>query len=585
MIFKRIYKSIVVKLWIAIVVLFIVVLSVLGVFLSQSFAKYYMNLQESDLNRKALNVAKIIQEEKDEKLAMEKINLLLADSNAHARIANLQGLIQKCSPDMPANVGMRLDSQDVAKLNKGQTVLHNGDNQMGVKMISVTVPIKINGQVELAVQVMSPLEPITETTNQVKELIIAAALGAILLATILSFFLSRKISKPLLDMNLVANQMRQKNFDGKVNVIHDDELGRLGNTLNILSEELRETLDALSNEKDQLNNVLSSMTDGVITFSHLGQIIMMNPQANKLFNFTNKMPIGQKIEDCCPIPEMKALFNEVLASMQAQTRQVKWQKQVLAIKMAPLKDEQKQVRGVVAVVQDVTKENKLEKMRKDFVANVSHELRNPLFLLQGYSEALLHNVTENKDEQDEIIKIIVDETLRLQRLVNDILDLANLESDKLSLNKQTISIQEIIAGIIRRYKPVATERNIDLKTNIPDDFPDIYLDPDKITQVLINLMDNALRFSGEKGQILINTGLSENSLTISVVDNGQGIPEEELPFIWERFYKVEKSRNRKLGGTGLGLAIVKKIVEAHGGNVNIQSKYGSGTTVTIQIPV
>lgn len=249
----------------------------------------------------------------------------------------------------------------------------------------------------------------------------------------------------------------------------------------------------------------------------------------------------------------------------------------------PQFDEQS-IRGAVVVIRDMTEERKLEKMRKDFVANVSHELRTPVAMLQGYSEALIDDIAGNEEERKEIIKIINEESLRMGRLVNELLDLARLESGSMSLTFDDVQLNSYIERIGRKFFGLAKENNVHLEVQVNTD-KDIYrFDPDRIEQVLTNLIDNAIRHTPEEGLVELKVTSGQNGLILEIKDNGSGIPSEDLPFVFERFYKADKARTRGSSGTGLGLAIAKNIIDAHKGTISVWSELGKGTVFTINLP-
>ena len=252
--------------------------------------------------------------------------------------------------------------------------------------------------------------------------------------------------------------------------------------------------------------------------------------------------------------------------------------------MTPLFDDNKRLWGILAVLQDVTRERKLEDLRREFVGDVSHELRTPLTYLQGYTEALLDGMEQNQEERNKYLNIILEETLRLRRLVDELLDLSNMEAGHLDIKKNNVSIKYIVEKISKKVRPICQNKNIELVVHIQEEIPLIVADEDRIEQVLINLVDNAIRYSPGGSKVIIKARPSEDGVIVSVKDSGPGIPQEELPFIWERFYKVDKSRERKKSGTGLGLAIVKKIIELHSGRVWAQNCEEGGTEFSFYLP-
>jgi len=254
------------------------------------------------------------------------------------------------------------------------------------------------------------------------------------------------------------------------------------------------------------------------------------------------------------------------------------------VRMTPLLDDNMKLWGILTVLQDVTRERKLEDLRREFLGDVSHELRTPLTYLQGYTEALLDDIVQDQEERNKYLNIILEETLRLRRLVDELLDLSNIESGHLDIRKNNVSIESIVEKVSKKVQPICSNKNVELAIDIQEEVPLIVADEDRIEQVLINLVDNAIRYSPQNSKVLIKVRPSGKGVIVSVKDNGPGIAPDELPFVWERFYKVDKSRERKKSGTGLGLAIVKKIVELHKGRVWAQNCEEGGTEFSFYLP-
>ena len=253
------------------------------------------------------------------------------------------------------------------------------------------------------------------------------------------------------------------------------------------------------------------------------------------------------------------------------------------ILMTPLYD-QTFVRGAVAVIRDMTEERRLDKLKKDFIANVSHELRTPISMLQGYSEAIIDDIAGSEKEKKEIAQIIYDESLRMGRLVNELLDIARMEAGHLQLQKENVNVKEFSERIIRKFQGLAKEHGIKLEVDVESSKGLVFLDPDRIDQVLTNLIHNAIRHTDEAGVVKLIVSETDSCVYFDIKDTGSGIPEEDLPFVFKRFYKADKARTRGRAGTGLGLAIVKNIVEAHGGQISVHSKINEGTTFSFYIP-
>ncbi|WP_373233139.1 ATP-binding protein [Cohnella sp.] len=429
---------------------------------------------------------------------------------------------------------------------------------------------------------------------KIKHLFIYAGIIGFLLTTFFAFFLLTKITQPLREMKDAANRIGQGDYSTRVAIRSSDEIGELANTFNQMASELHTLIRDLQHERDHLSSVLRSMTDSVISFDAEGVVILTNPQGQHLLEDWSS--VDWTDEDT---PEMDAhvpgplreAFRICLKSGKEMTVKVHVKSGVWSIVMTPLAATDS-VRGVVAVLRDVTEEFRVDKMRKDFVANVSHEIRTPLSMVQGYSEALLDDIAASPEERRELVQVIHDESLRMGRLVKDLLDLARMEAGYLELTFQPVDINGLLSRVYRKFAALAKERNIKLTRSEED--PALLLeagDGDRLEQVLTNLMDNALRHTPSGASISLDAarveGAKGDSIELKVADEGQGIPREDLPYIFERFYKADKARKRdtNTGGTGLGLAIVKNLIEAHGGTIQAASEQGEGTTFTIKLPI
>lgn len=582
-----IIRSLLGKLWLSMVVLVIVVMLLLGFFLSQFFEDFYFTVKSQELAKNGVKIADMIAAAPNPMDWETELYNISKYIDAKIVITDKAGLIRTNTLNNSSlQKGTKLPYPDVEKILHGKIVAQRGTYPgITATVLSVGVPIKIGNAVIGAVFLHAPVEPVTQTVRTVQKTILYLAIGTIFLATILGFIFSKTITKPILDMNRVAMEMAKGNFSEKVNPETDDELGLLGNTLNYLSSELQQSMDALSNEKDQLAGILTSMTDVVITIDIRGKILLMNPQAQKLFGRPTATA-DQNIGDLHTVPDLKEKFDSALRNKDYSKSDITIDDRIFNLSMAPFRHSRGEIRGIVAVLHDVTKEKRLESLRREFVANVSHELRSPLSLLQGYVEALADGLAEDEEQRQKYLNIVLDETLRLRRLVNDILDLSQLETGNIKMKTEQISIHELVYRVTDRFKPLFEEQQKSMQVAVPDSLPMISGDEDKLQQVLINLLDNAAKYTPQHGTVEVSAEFEGESVVISVTDTGPGIPADELNHVWERFYKVNKARTREgIGGTGLGLAIAKNIVLAHHGKVQVTSEVGHGAKFSFSIPV
>lgn len=583
-------RSITTKLWLLLVALVVISLLTTGLSLHRLLAGYYYQQQVDAMLAKGEMLARSLVNNNYGNLASQA-DILGKVAGTGVMFIDRQGRVISCSSNgitmgmdhmqghssmhWPAT-GMHLNDVDLERVLEGNNVVKRGYQEaFNTYMLTVAVPVRINDTVTGAVLLFAPEASLSAAMTAVDHLILYAGLGAVLLATILAIFAARRVTWPLKQMNQVALQMARGDFSGRVPVTSEDEMGRLARSFNYLSAELAQSIAALSREKEKLNRVVRGITDGVLAFELNGRVLFSNPQAEKLLD----LPLvpGEFLPAALMEP-----FRAAVAGTGA-TGEIKWRQQVIAVRAAPLPDEERNGRAAVAILQDVTSQKKQDQLRREFLASVSHELRTPLSFIQGYAEALADGMASGERERQEYTSIILAEAKRLRRLIEDLFDLNKMAAGHLSLGLAPIDMGELLANVARKYQPLLAEQNLSLETEIAAALPIIKGDAGRLEQIMVNLLDNARHHTPAGGKITIAASRVGRELKVSVADTGSGIPAEELPYIWERFYKVDKSRSRR-GGSGLGLAIVKSLVEAHGGWVEVESTPGKGSNFSFYLP-
>ncbi|MDY7214703.1 sensor histidine kinase ResE [Bacillus subtilis] len=585
----KFWKSVVGKLWFTILSLVLIVLFILTVLLLEFIENYHVEEAENDLTQLANKVAVILENHEDQALA-RSITWELADNltsiaiiqdeknhwyspNDKNRLSSIT--VEQIQHDKDLNKALK-DHKKVSK----RTGLSDTDTDN--ERLIVGVPYEKDGKKGM-VFLSQSLLAVKDTTKHTTRYIFLAAGIAIVLTTFFAFFLSSRVTYPLRKMREGAQDLAKGKFDTKIPILTQDEIGELATAFNQMGRQLNFHINALNQEKEQLSNILSSMADGVITINIDGTILVTNPPAERFLQaWYYEQNMNIKEGDNLP-PEAKELFQNAVSTEKEQMIEMTLQGRSWVLLMSPLYAES-HVRGAVAVLRDMTEERRLDKLREDFIANVSHELRTPISMLQGYSEAIVDDIASSEEDRKEIAQIIYDESLRMGRLVNDLLDLARMESGHTGLHYEKINVNEFLEKIIRKFSGVAKEKNISLHHDISLTEEEFMFDEDKMEQVFTNLIDNALRHTSSGGSVSISVHSVKDGLKIDIKDSGSGIPEEDLPFIFERFYKADKARTRGRAGTGLGLAIVKNIVEAHNGSITVHSRIDKGTTFTFYIP-
>lgn len=416
-------------------------------------------------------------------------------------------------------------------------------------------------------------------------IILKCLLIAVLLAIIVGYLLAKTITSPIESIMFKAQKIAMGDFGEMLEVKSDDEVGKLTSTFNYMSGTLKNTLSEVYNEKSKMETVLQYMTDGVLAFNNKGEMIVANPSA-RLFlglgiydapsfdTLSKKLLLGLKIEEF-------AIFDDI----EVKEKSIFTNERYLKLFFAGISDEQKKPDGVVVVLQDFTEQEKLENMRREFVANVSHELRTPLTSIKSYAETLIDGAIDDRDTAVRFLEVIDSEADRMTRLVRDLLQLSRLDNQQMHWNMREVDFLSLVRSCSDKMQMEAMSKRQTLNCYSIGDVPSIIGDSDRIQQVLINIINNAIKYTPEGGEVTVYVGKRTNEVYAKVKDNGIGIPEEDIPRIFERFYRVDKARSRDMGGTGLGLAIAKEITEAHGGGISISSQKSKGTEVSVSFPI
>ncbi|GGM22623.1 sensor histidine kinase ResE [Paraliobacillus quinghaiensis] len=579
------WRSVVGKLWFTFLLVIFIVLAIISFFLLEFFEQYHTDQAQHKLLETGKQVSTLLVDYQDRDL-VEDIAETIKDSSSRIFILyheqNSSWISDSSDESLPTiSQEWLLENDDFSSFWDEQIDEIEQTSIVNGKQLLISGLRTNNNAGTIFVYQSSNI--VSATSDQTTRIILLAAAIAIVLMTIFAFFLSTRITAPLIKMREGALELAKGEFRTKIPILTHDEIGELSMAFNRMGRQLHYNIDALRQEKEQLYSILHSMADGVITINREGSVVVSNPPIE---NFLQNWRYQLNMDDEAALPdEMMSLMDEVITEESELLREVTIQGRNWVMIMSPLYD-QTNVRGVVAVIRDMTEERKMDKLREEFIANVSHELRTPISLLQGYSEAIVDDIAESNEEKNELAQIIHDESLRMGRLVNELLDLARIKAGHIQLKKENIQVELFLDRIIRKFQGLATKKDIKLNQNNDNKTLSLFIDPDRMEQVFTNLIDNAIQHTQEHGHILVSAKDERDYIQFSIADNGSGIEEDDLPFVFERFYKADKSRKRQAGkkGTGLGLAIAKNIVEAHKGFITVQSKKNEGTSFTFRIP-
>ena len=460
---------------------------------------------------------------------------------------------------------------------------------LGAPLIYVAVPVSEAGRIVAVLRLAAPVEAATPAYESLRAVMLTGGAIALLVAFGIGLFVAGRVTRPVVEMQDVARQMSEGNFDVRASVRSPDEIGTLGRSLNVMAGRLREKIGDLEEEQAKATAVLDAMVEGVIATDGHDHIILINERARALFG------LGRARAERRPLLEVirNVDLHDVLGESRIApvgtvvSREIKLAEpleRVLQVHAVPLRFTG-EARGVVMVLHDITELRRLEQVRTEFVANVSHELRTPLTAIHGYLETLLDGALEEPENARKFLEIVFRHTERLGRLTDDLTDLSNIELGRISLRLEPTAVSDVADSVLAIIAPRAVAGQVSVEAKLPAGLPEVVVDRDRLAQILINLVDNAVKYTPKGGHVRVEGRVAERGMVeVTVRDTGVGIPKADLPRLTERFYRVDKARSRDLGGTGLGLAIVKHLVLAHGGELDIDSELWKGTTVRFTLP-
>ena len=458
------------------------------------------------------------------------------------------------------------------------------DKQSGKRIWVLTSPIKSGGEVIGSIYLVAKIENVFEQMDDINSIFISGTAIAMLITALLGILLARTITRPLSDMRRQATAMSKGNFSRKVRVFGQDEIGQLAYSFNDLTKKLQESQAMTEGERRKLSSVLSFMTDGVIATDRKGRVILINEPAAKMLNVSRETVFPIPLLNCLTwksnILLKTYLMNRSHLFLDYSTQDTHY---ILRANISVIQRETGFVNGLIAVLHDITEQEKLDAERRDFVANVSHELRTPLTTMRSYLEALSEGALTDKELAPHFLSVTQNETERMIRLVNDLLKLSKMDSRDYQIEPTWVEFVGFFNHIIDRFE-MTKERDISFKRQLPSSTIFVEIDEDKLTQVLDNIISNALKYSPEGGQVTFKIKELGDKIEVSIRDQGIGIPKQNVKKVFERFYRVDKARTRQLGGTGLGLAIAKEMIGAHGGQIWARSIEGQGTTILFTLP-
>jgi two-component system, OmpR family, phosphate regulon sensor histidine kinase PhoR len=450
-------------------------------------------------------------------------------------------------------------------------------------MMYAAVPVLSNGEAVGIARVALPLTAVEATVGSAARTIVFSMLAVAFLIMLLAAFITRRITSPLREITRASEALAGGNLSQRVSADTQDELGRLGQAFNEMSRRLAGTLAELKGEREQLSTILANIADGVLLVSSVGDIVLANQSAANLFGFAEAGSAGKTISQLVREIEVEQVVTSCLRSgREKNARFDSINQRYLRVIAVPL-NYGKNNSGALLLCQDLTELRDLQTMRKDLIGNISHEFRTPLAGIQALVETLEEGALNNTSVARDFLAKIHNEVDRLTQMVTELTELSRIESGRTMLKKEALDLNRLINEVVAQLMPLATRQSLTLETHLMPDLPAVAADAERLRQVLVNLLHNAIKFTPLGGCVIVSSLIEPEKVVVCVADTGIGIAPADLPHVFERFYKADRARSG--GGTGLGLAIVKHLVQAHGGDVWVKSTLGQGATFCFSLPL
>ncbi len=571
--------------------LILTLLSLVAVFFLSSSAlrRFYEGQTAESLSVQARFAGEQIRDQFGSGQLAQTADVLGAQTSARITVILPDGLVvgdsEKASEEM-GNHRSRPEVQEALSGRVGESVRFS--NTLKKNMMYVAVPVLHDGEVVGVVRMAIPLAEMEQMFGQIQSRILWGGLAILLLSALFSIVISRRISRPLERIKQGAERFAAGDFSHRLHSGGSVEIGSLAESMNSMATQLEERLNSVVQERNQREAVLSSMVEGVLAVDTEGRIISVNKAAAHFFQGLEPFAVkGRSVEEVFRNVTLQRFIGEVLDAKETCECELHLQNSPvsdLQVRGTNLLGVQGKRIGAVIVFNDVSRLRRLENLRRDFVANVSHELKTPITSIKGFVETLLDGAMNNPAEADRFLKIVTKHADRLNSIIDDLLTLSRLDQGSLEeLEVYPENMAVLIRSTVEICSRRAAKKNIEIRMECPDNLTARVNQP-LVEQALINLIGNAVKYSVEEKIVTVHARAEADEIVLSVSDQGYGIESEHLDRLFERFYRVDKGRSRQEGGTGLGLAIVKHIAQVHGGRVEVQSTFGQGSVFSIFFP-
>ena len=510
---------------------------------------------------------------------------------ARARVTIIDGdgnVIAETDPEA-ATLGSHLERPEIQEARvrgSGKTTRYS--RTLKENMIYVALPIRKGSEIVGYIRLARPLGDVRKTIEEFTAILLQSFLIILVSSVAVAFLFSRKLTTPIRDMEHFTERLRRGETPGTLMIRSSDEIGQLAENINYMVDELQKRIAALQEEKAKVEAAFSSALDGVLILDSQGRIETVNRGMRAMTGERYRDIVGKTpLEAFRNLGLQKALDQYRIGGMPVSQEMELGEEDpvMLDVSITPVRGIDAAEGKTMLVFHDLTRLKKLERMRVDFVANVTHEIKTPLTAILGFVETLQEGAIEDRETAKKFLSTIARHAERLNRLVDDLLTISNTELGEIHFSFESVALSGIAQSVLHMIQRKAEEKKIEITSAIPEDLPLIRADRDRLSQVLINILDNAVKFTPEGGRVtLAASPAAAQEVVVRIIDTGIGVPRDEISRLGERFYRVDKTRSRELGGTGLGLSIVKHLMAAHKGRMEIESQLGRGTTVSLYFP-
>lgn len=602
------FKSIHVKLVLIYILLILLALQIIGIYFARQLEQNLKsNFQDSIFQRVDLmqySLREEILKERDESMPKleESLKSIVMEFSTGLRdvsngdileirvIDDRQRILATSELENQNLIGQRSNTDLVRRAISAETLFDiiKLDNKTRNRVWVLANPIRAGAgpddEIIGVLYIEANIESVFEQMNEINRIFLGGTAMSLVFTIFLGILVARTITQPIADMRKQAQAMAKGNYSRKVRVYGTDEIGQLAITFNHLTNRLQEAQSTTEAERRKLDSVLSNMTDGVIATDRKGRIILINDPALELLHISRDITLGRPIASVLGI-DQEYSFEDLIHMSDAinlnfSTADAPY---ILRANFSVIQKETGFINGLITVLHDITEQEKIEMDRREFVSNVSHELRTPLTTMRSYLEALADGAWKDENIAPTFLNVTQTETERMIRLVNDLLQLSRMDSADYELNKDIVLFNSFFNRIIDRFEMSKTDK-VQFERIFPETSFYVEIDTDKVTQVIDNIISNAIKYSPDGGNIRFGFTGQGDMLKVMISDDGMGIPKENVGRIFDRFYRVDRARARSMGGTGLGLAIAREMIEAHGGKIWAESEEGQGTTIFFTLP-